>query len=451
MMRRLLRAAAIVGVLAVTAGVVARATAPQPTLQAVADLAGDAMTALAAFAHRVRATVSHLTAAQLMEGAVVAWFLFVLALVLLARSKRAESPEETQAETPPAATVRAATSAHQTPTPAATTHSLIPPVPGTQAPEKEPVSFLDVLEDTPHGRSLRGSAVAPPVSNPLTERGIESEQQHEDLSGIQSGRNGRSSRRPRRSRGHVMALTGISRTDERLLPYGLFIVAEDEGVPSSGSTASQRTVEVIAEQVAPSLANEHVLGSVQLAALLKTAVLRASIELRQQCIRTAMDLGAAVTVVMVMGDMVYVVSVGDCRTYMFRPGERLLQITTDHAVISGLMETGLLQPEALPQRRDSIYRSIGGGQAAAQVDTFEVRVRPDDLLLLCSPGLGQALRVPHIEAILRADAEPRSAAEVLAREGSRRARESDFSVIVVRPLGDWMPQFGISTAEVGIA
>jgi len=98
-------------------------------------------------------------------------------------------------------------------------------------------------------------------------------------------------------------------------------------------------------------------------------------------------------------------------------------------------------------RRDEIYRSVGDNQATEEVDVFEVDVHPDDLLLLCSPGLWRALRQPEIEALLHAKIGPQDAAEMLAREGACRAGMEGFSVIVVRPLGEWMPQFGIPAGQ----
>src|SRR5262249_16295464 len=239
---------------------------------------------------------------------------------------------------------------------------------------------------------------------------------------------------------------------EQLRPYGLFMVAEDVG-GTHGGKASRRAVEVIAEQIAPSLANDRGLGSEQLATLLKLAIIRASLDLRQQCLHGARDLGVAVTGVMILGEGVYVVNVGHCRTYIFRPGVGLRQVTTDHSVVSCLIENGLLEPEALytHPRRDQIYRSVGDSQApTAEVDTFEVSAHPDDLFLPCSPGLWQALRQSQIEAILRAEADPQHAAEALARAGASRVGVGAFNVIVVRPLREWMPAFGMPAGQVDL-
>src|SRR5262249_50752635 len=145
---------------------------------------------------------------------------------------------------------------------------------------------------------------------------------------------------PRQNRGHVLALTGISLTHERLIPYGLFIAAEAVGSLRSGGEASRHAVEIIAEQVAPLLANDQALESEQRATLLKLALARASLDLRTQCIRTATDLRVAVTGVMVLGGSVHVINVGHCCTYIFRPNVGLRQITSDQSAVSCLADSG---------------------------------------------------------------------------------------------------------------
>src|SRR5262249_54030822 len=141
--------------------------------------------------------------------------------------------------------------------------------------------------------------------------------------------------------GHLLALTGVTSTERGLLPYGLFLVAQDMEATSGSGEASRQIIDVIATQVAPLLANDAALESEHLATMFKMAVLRASMALSYQSIRTAVDLGAVVAGTMVIGQDVYVINVGHCRTYLFRPSSGLLQIGIDHSVVACLVATGL--------------------------------------------------------------------------------------------------------------
>jgi serine/threonine protein phosphatase PrpC len=247
--------------------------------------------------------------------------------------------------------------------------------------------------------------------------------------------------------GHLLALTGVATTEQGPVPYGLFVVAQDVEATSCHGEASRQIIDVIVTQVAPSLANDATLGSEHLATMFKMAVHRASMALRYQNIRTAAALGAVVAGTIVIGQDVYVINVGHCRTYLFRPSSGLLQIGIDHSVVACLVATGLLLPEALDRhpRRDQIYRSVGGQHTTSEVDTFALRVQRDDQIILCSPGLWRSLSATEIETIVRMDADPRSTAERLTRTAHRHGSDR-VSVIVVRPRGEWLPEFGVPAA-----
>ena len=415
----------------------------------------------------------HVTLAQLIIGAGVAWFVFVLALVLLARSGHAEpQPGEPQPGEPPSDSSRAPPpnagivapyrTPNRAPTPIATPFARVPPLPGRSPPlSGESPVYLEYGDDIPLDLDVN-TLTAASVSIPIIDQGVDNPLDQTLEYGLDQGfghgargqpaptaGRGAGDMRLRPGRGHVLALTGISVSGGRPLPYGVFIVAEDASSAYDDNRASQRAVEVLAEQLAPCLANVQAIGAEHLSALLKLATVRASIDLLQMGMRTDTDLRAKITGALIVGEVVYIVNAGDCRTYVFQRGAGLRQITTDHSVVSRLVETELLRPDALytHPRRDQVYRSVGEQQASAEVEAIELGVHTGDLLLLCSPGLWQALRQPQIEAILRAELDPQSAAQTLAREGATRAGADDFSVIVVRPLGQSVPAFGIPVSQ----
>ena len=442
MKRKLLWTMAFAGVLVLVVGVVLHSL----IFSALAALSARMSVAIAAIHRWIHSATMHMTTTQIVEGAGIAWFFFVLALVLLARSGRAEArTRESPVESPDEAAIADSTPAPREPVPEAIADSLLPLLPLSHAEREVPAEHAQPTRNDPDEHLPSGQPTVPTVpavSDAVTKRRTEPEQMSFYAS------EGQDHRPMQKNRGHVLALTGISQTDGRLVPYGLFLVAEDVGTPPGNGTASRRGIEVITEEIVPSLASSSALKSAQLATLLKMAIMRADLDLREQGSRTAAVLETAVTGVMVVGDVVYVVNIGDCRTYLFRPSSGLLQITTAHSVISCLVDSGLLQPDAVYQnpQRDHVYRCLGGGHAATVIDVFELQVHPDDLVLLCSPGLWHALRRPQIEAVLHAAPHPRSAAMQLFQEGARCTGDDSFNAcngLVVRPLGEWVPTFGI--------
>jgi serine/threonine protein phosphatase PrpC len=488
--RKFLRRVAVVGVLM---GVVVYLVHPSTLNELFAMLAGLVPAITAALLGALQpllgwagALVDRFSLTQLVVGAIVAWAVFVVALVLLARSGRQQQPIEAPWEdatfdpselapeevvevevidesVPAEVGIRPSGPYRPTPnqprpyrretpnagsTPSATPGAppeaalRVPPLPSS--PPRAPASG-----DTASGDPAQHLAV-PSVDAAGTAAGV---------AGVGSA--AASSRglhgpavqpstlpdetvvrhQPARPRGgHVLALAGITPTHSQLLPYGLFLLAEDVGSPEHVGVPSKQTIERVAEQIVPCLVSAEALSHEQLASLLNMAVIRASIDLSQRETRNASHLGAKLTGVMVVGAVAHVVNVGDCRTYLFRPDAGLSQVTTDHSVVSCLVQTNLLEPEAVYShpRREQVYRSVGGSQGAIAVDAFEVSVRSGDLLVLCSARLWHGLRHPQMEAILRAEPDPRHAADALARAG-----EEGNHLIVVRPSGTGLPAFGL--------
>ncbi|GAC1347120.1 MAG: hypothetical protein NVS4B7_17180 [Ktedonobacteraceae bacterium] len=99
-------------------------------------------------------------------------------------------------------------------------------------------------------------------------------------------------------------------------------------------------------------------------------------------------LGCTVTMALIYNDQAYIANVGDSRTYLLRNGE-LNPLTKDHSLVARLVETRQIKPEEVyshPQR-NLIYRSLGAGRTATEVDIYHTELHPNDILLLCSDGL----------------------------------------------------------------
>jgi serine/threonine protein phosphatase PrpC len=84
----------------------------------------------------------------------------------------------------------------------------------------------------------------------------------------------------------------------------------------------------------------------------------------------------------------YWTHVGDCRLYVVRRGS-ILQRTRDHTVVQQLLDAGRIREEAITTHpdRNRLLQCLGS-MHAPRPDTVErVRLKRDDLILLCSDGL----------------------------------------------------------------
>jgi len=193
----------------------------------------------------IQLTLAHTSPAQVVEGVGVAWFIFVLVLLLLSRTDGAEPLH-----------------------PKLQVHvSLDTAPPSLHLPHRPVLELPYAADDNPPSDSAEVSQVSKAL----------------DL------RNG-----------YLLALTRIAATDRRWVPYSFF-VAECVGQPTSNSDGSSRqTVVVIVCLVAPLLARDTAVANECISWLFEMAALPASSLQRHDGIRTAADVTVTIAGIMVI-------------------------------------------------------------------------------------------------------------------------------------------------------
>ena len=145
------------------------------------------------------------------------------------------------------------------------------------------------------------------------------------------------------------------------------------------------------------------------------------------------DMGTTMTAALLWGTTVYVVNVGDSRTYLYRKSEGLYQVTQDHSVVARLVELGAISADEVytHPKRNEILRALGN-HPTIEVDSFTVPVRVGDLLLLCSDGLWEMVRDFEIQEIVRTCAPYASQiCAMLIQAALNRGGKDNISVIAV--------------------
>jgi serine/threonine protein phosphatase PrpC len=222
-------------------------------------------------------------------------------------------------------------------------------------------------------------------------------------------------------------------------PMGLFIVADGMGGHGNGREASQLAIRAMRESVLMALR----LGVEEDEPL--TEVLVGGVQNANHCVYTCnqqkhTDMGTTLTAALLWGTNVYVVNVGDSRTYVYRESEGLYQVTRDHSVVARLVERGAISADEVytHAKRNEIYRSLGN-HPTVEVDSFTVPVRVGDVLLLCSDGLWEMVRDFEIEQLIDACAAYSShLCGMLVQAALNRGGKDNISVIAASVREDEM-------------
>jgi serine/threonine protein phosphatase PrpC len=235
----------------------------------------------------------------------------------------------------------------------------------------------------------------------------------------------------------VLALHGIrSQTQDA---FGFFVVCDGMGGHINGLQAAHLAVQTTCEALLPHLIDDGFLTHEQWRQVLVDAVQQANraIFRRNQSLRHSSGegpyaqrqistsqtslMGTTLAAALCLGETAYLVNVGDSRIYRYTPAQGLTRETHDHSVVAALLANRLITEEEVythPQR-NRITRSLGTN-ALVEVDSFEVPLQADTILLLCSDGLWEATRDHCLEAVL---ATPGATASFMTRQCIQLAKQ----------------------------
>ena len=170
---------------------------------------------------------------------------------------------------------------------------------------------------------------------------------------------------------------------------GFCILADGMGGHNAGEVASQNAVKLIAEEMNRLLES----GEKEIPGQLSRAVSAANTGVYTMASENPIHRGMGTTVVTAFIDdgTAYVANVGDSRAYAVRDDE-IVQITTDHSVVSELVMRGTITKEEarLHPQKNIITRAVGTDKSV-RTDIFEYNYSPGDVMIICSDGLSTML------------------------------------------------------------
>jgi protein phosphatase len=144
------------------------------------------------------------------------------------------------------------------------------------------------------------------------------------------------------------------------------------------------------------------------------------------------DGGTTLTAAAIVGDLAYVVHVGDSRIYLVTK-DGLEQITRDHSLVQRLIELDQLTREEanVHPQKNVLYRALGQSENL-EVDALTRRLPPNSKLLLCSDGLWNQLNENEIMDIVMKHSNPQEACDKLVALANTHGGSDNITAIILQ-------------------
>ncbi len=223
----------------------------------------------------------------------------------------------------------------------------------------------------------------------------------------------------------------------------VLVVSDGMGGALAGDVASRMAVDTVRDMLVGSEAEEQEADGdneeKDLVDYLRHATVYANLAIhhRSQEDTRCAGMGATFTGAAIKGDMLDLVQVGDSRAYVIR-GEQVKLATKDQSLVQQLVDVGQIsESEAETHMFRNVILQALGAQSELTPVTGRLRIRRDDILLLCSDGLSGKLRAEDIRRIIQDSKDDLAAAcTMLVEEANERGGEDNITVVLAHFDGD---------------
>ncbi len=206
----------------------------------------------------------------------------------------------------------------------------------------------------------------------------------------------------------------------------LYIVADGMGGHQAGDYASAHAVSWFVEYVRDC-------DYVNPITIIKTGIAKVNDRLYQMSAEHSELRGMGTTFVaaVIVGNKLYVANVGDSRMYVV--GDDIRQITLDHSLVEELIRTGQLERRKVRfhPEKNIITRALGTAREAVP-DFFEVELKDNEKLLLCSDGLTNMIEDDEIAMIINRNPHMDKCCEELIERANYYGGKDNIGVVVVK-------------------
>jgi protein phosphatase len=212
----------------------------------------------------------------------------------------------------------------------------------------------------------------------------------------------------------------------------LYILADGMGGHKAGEIASSCAIEsfcdYIHENRAATLKEDY-----EYLDIIKKATLYANDKIynKSKTDESFEGMGTTFVVASIVHNKLLVENVGDSRLYIIREQE-IIQITVDHTYVMELLKNGKITETEVHNHpnKNAITRAVGT-EEKLDIDTFEIELHKEDMIMLCSDGLTNMLTDGEILDILLKSESLEKAAKTLVDQSNENGGVDNISVILI--------------------
>ena len=143
-------------------------------------------------------------------------------------------------------------------------------------------------------------------------------------------------------------------------------------------------------------------------------------------------MGTTFVAAVIQDGTLYVVNIGDSRAYIVNE-EMIEKVTVDHSLVEEMLISGQITEEEAHNhpKRNRITRAIGVSDTVV-VDLFEVPLKPNDYVLMCSDGLSNMITNHEIKDMLLDELTLEQKVENLIAISNKNGGDDNISAIVIK-------------------
>jgi protein phosphatase len=168
------------------------------------------------------------------------------------------------------------------------------------------------------------------------------------------------------------------------------ILTDGMGGYSSGNEAAKTVAESIREYIQDNY------SKIDMPNIINEAITYSNDELMLKRLSIGSKrMGCVIALLVIAKEYAYINWLGDSRVYMFRNGKEVYR-TEDHSMINEMVKSNAITADNIRKYSSVVTRSIMGEDNLKLESIVKIKIKPNDVFILCSDGVHRQLNIEKL-------------------------------------------------------